>query len=832
MMRGQPSMSADLLKHLQEAGIRPDHPIVSYLTHIGLISDIAFVEFKPDTVELAGWCDKLKSEVTFGDNKIGPIDGDQLDVMKASLIATHKSITKKLGSSMPAIPPPTGPTVPSVITLKDSEDKAPKALPPGIYADLVEAYNRVTINGQRRTFPEKLLLGAEKIIARMWHEHVKTKCYTGVKLGELLQHRHFTATGSVNNRVTDKTNETVLTIDADTKTLIEKNKQEWNDFRWPRSHQMGMDTHSLRGWSRHQQLYPTIWDPDQETQRSPPTNQDSLEHILLADCYADERRGDFQTSQPRCDPRHSPTDRYPDTTIPQETTSRVQSIQRWKRQRKEETILASKPFQPTIPTTTIQQPSTIPVPTTTKQPSDTTGAAVATTDTMEPPATTSTMEPAGSTSQPTVDTSPQSTGPAESKDDLIILITSGPPCVDFSRLRNLPPGMQGEQGNLLSRQTEIILGIQEDWSHLYLVLYLLENVVPQWSVPGHHFKTRHNTNGDRRQGWRHHLQTTTLVVWHWLGYSNQTTTFQHSMADHTNIPPDDVALDQPHCHPAPTRHSGPRLGNTNSPPAEPTVPLPNHPSQLQRWQTTATISQRGWRHLETLGGQQQTIPTMAVPTRIPHQIQRQPVAPRCKGNAWWGSRTITPTHLQQMTEPETACLATPGMSLQQYGYYSSFYFPPTHKPYQCQSSIPTSRRWQPFGRQPQHRGVQPITPYRNTTCHSSTGHNTSTGPVHTTNEDTSPGLLIRPYIGQYNNNYTSLTSNKSDKTSSMSSRHWRQNGMMPQSNGSRHYQITASQRTNNHTWSHRYQYYTIYSPSYDTLMQTYCCRNWPQASHL
>ena len=35
---------------------------------------------------------------------------------------------------------------------------------------------------------------------------------------------------------------------------------------------------------------------------------------------------------------------------------------------------------------------------------------------------------------------------AQGTDDLIILITSGPPCVDFSRLRNLPPGMQGEQG--------------------------------------------------------------------------------------------------------------------------------------------------------------------------------------------------------------------------------------------------------------------------------------------------------------------------------------------------------------------------------------------------
>ena len=64
---------------------------------------------------------------------------------------------------------------------------------------------------------------------------------------------------------------------------------------------------------------------------------------------------------------------------------------------------------------------------------------------------------------------------AQGTDDLIILITSGPPCVDFSRLRNLPPGMQGEQGNLLSRQTEIILGIKEDWSHLYLILSLLEN---------------------------------------------------------------------------------------------------------------------------------------------------------------------------------------------------------------------------------------------------------------------------------------------------------------------------------------------------------------------
>jgi len=65
------------------------------------------VEFKPDTVELAGWCDKFRSELKFGDNKIGPMEGDQLEVMKASLIATRKSITKKLGSSAPIARPAT-----------------------------------------------------------------------------------------------------------------------------------------------------------------------------------------------------------------------------------------------------------------------------------------------------------------------------------------------------------------------------------------------------------------------------------------------------------------------------------------------------------------------------------------------------------------------------------------------------------------------------------------------------------------------------------------------------------------------------------------------------
>ena len=104
MMRGVQPMSTELQDFLQNAGIRSDHPIIAYLTHIGLTSEIAFVEFKPNTVELSAWCDKFRTEVKFGENKIGPMEGDQLEVLKASLIATHKAINKHIGTTISATP--------------------------------------------------------------------------------------------------------------------------------------------------------------------------------------------------------------------------------------------------------------------------------------------------------------------------------------------------------------------------------------------------------------------------------------------------------------------------------------------------------------------------------------------------------------------------------------------------------------------------------------------------------------------------------------------------------------------------------------------------------
>ena len=49
----------------------------------------------------------------------------------------------------------------------DDQDTVPKCLPAGVCTTLVEEYNKITIDGDRRQFPEKQLLGIEKVLARM-----------------------------------------------------------------------------------------------------------------------------------------------------------------------------------------------------------------------------------------------------------------------------------------------------------------------------------------------------------------------------------------------------------------------------------------------------------------------------------------------------------------------------------------------------------------------------------------------------------------------------------------------------------------------------------------
>ena len=87
-------------------------------------------------------------------------------------------------------------TVTSTGMAVDPDDKIPKTF--AHWATEIDIYNNRLLDGKKRCFPENMLAGAESVLARVWHEHTKTKAYTPVSLGEILQKRLFTASGDVN----------------------------------------------------------------------------------------------------------------------------------------------------------------------------------------------------------------------------------------------------------------------------------------------------------------------------------------------------------------------------------------------------------------------------------------------------------------------------------------------------------------------------------------------------------------------------------------------------------------------------------------------------------
>ena len=141
------------------------------------------------------------------------------------------SLAKTTWSRSMAPPLPSGtavaPTVAAPSTTGSTVDhKVPKCMPPKKWSELVNAYNSVTLNGKPRSFPVKELLGAEQVVTRLWHERHISKMYTPLQLGELLQHRSFSASGEVNPLSKSPKKSGVLVVDDD-RNLVESDDPTW-----------------------------------------------------------------------------------------------------------------------------------------------------------------------------------------------------------------------------------------------------------------------------------------------------------------------------------------------------------------------------------------------------------------------------------------------------------------------------------------------------------------------------------------------------------------------------------------------------------------------------
>ena len=121
----------------------------------------------------------------------------------------------------PAAPPAPAPTTTS------PDDRPPKHF--AQWSAQVQAYEEKTVDGVKRVFPTEKLLGAEDVLARLWHEHTKTKEYKPLGLGEIVARRTWTAGMDLNTMAAGRSSSSsgakaIKLIDGN---LVTEDTDEW-----------------------------------------------------------------------------------------------------------------------------------------------------------------------------------------------------------------------------------------------------------------------------------------------------------------------------------------------------------------------------------------------------------------------------------------------------------------------------------------------------------------------------------------------------------------------------------------------------------------------------
>ena len=187
------SMSFLLQQVCTEAGA--DHALIAYMTARGISNHHKMANLAENVADLE---ERLVDKWIHGHEIAGRTHKNTDDAALArAVIVSIWRLTRNI-SHQPSdqIPLTQGPAVTS--TTLDNFKKAPSILAPGIWNEQIAKYNSVIIQGQAREFPEKTLLGAENILARMIYEK-QHKMFQPLKLGEILSTRAYTATLEVNS---------------------------------------------------------------------------------------------------------------------------------------------------------------------------------------------------------------------------------------------------------------------------------------------------------------------------------------------------------------------------------------------------------------------------------------------------------------------------------------------------------------------------------------------------------------------------------------------------------------------------------------------------------
>ena len=142
------------------------------------------------------------------------------------------------------LPPP--PMVQVINANEGNKEKAPKKLGQGVWQRQIAAYEDA--QSPPRLFPQKMIAGADEVLARMMWEHETTKVYSELGLGEILATRMYNSCGQVNKFRHKHKGKDVLGlkyVGGDEVEVVKKDERGWN----PRSGDLIRDALEANKWA-------------------------------------------------------------------------------------------------------------------------------------------------------------------------------------------------------------------------------------------------------------------------------------------------------------------------------------------------------------------------------------------------------------------------------------------------------------------------------------------------------------------------------------------------------------------------------------------------------
>ena len=203
---------------------------MKYLKALRITTVSTIAVYPKDSSSIQDLVTKLDGKTTFK-GKDYDLENEDADATTAQwtvfLNLAQQGFQRQLAPpSSSSVPTPSPASVAPSFTLS-LRHRAQDTILPGVYAKLAQDYKNITMDGEKRHFPEKVLLGAGKILARMYPEHTVTKHYTAVTLGEIMAHRVFTSLGSVNSaRKKDNVDRKIASDNAH--QLVTKEPEDWD----------------------------------------------------------------------------------------------------------------------------------------------------------------------------------------------------------------------------------------------------------------------------------------------------------------------------------------------------------------------------------------------------------------------------------------------------------------------------------------------------------------------------------------------------------------------------------------------------------------------------